>query len=397
MDKHAKTYFDWASAAPVSEGARKAYMAALEAFGNPSSPHQEGVKAKKLLEDARKRIATLAGTKPEAIIFTSGATEANNLALAGHIAALHEQGRAYGDMHLLYMPTSHASVVETVQALEKLGVQVEELGITEGAVDLNTLAKQIRTETVLVAMDLICGETGTMYHTRDVRRVLDATRKDARNAARIALLVDASQAPLVASFEHTRLGADFITLDAQKVGAVRGIGALIRPRHNTALAPLMHGGGQEQGMRPGTELPAHAQAFAVALEEVQREKDSFVEKAMSAREQFLHDLQKAVPDLMLNAGKEQAPHIINVSLPGRDTDYLVMLLAKEGFAVSTKSACETDATGSRTVLALTGDAARALATLRVSFGPTTDLRELPKLAKAIIRAVAFMDVHSLTP
>jgi cysteine desulfurase len=395
-----KTYFDWASAAPVSKAAHKAFVKSLEVFGNPSSPHAEGEMARILLEDARKRIATLAGTKPDSIIFTSGATEANNLAIQGYVQALHAEGREFSDMHLIYMPTSHSSVVETVKKLGALGVRTEPLILKDGAIDIEKLAVQIQKDTVLVCMDVICGETGINWHPRDVRRIIDAAQKkllkDGTSTSFIALHVDASQAPFVESFEHTHLGVDLLTLDAQKVGGVRGVGVLIRPKATLPLVSIVHGGGQEFGLRPGTENPSLAQAFTVALEEANASRKDFLAKAHEARTMFLEKLQGAFADLQINSGKEFAPHIINISLPSRDTDYLVMLLSKKGYAVSTKSACETNSQGSRTILALTNDSERALSTLRISFGPTSDLKSLSKLADEIIESVAFMDAHTLS-
>jgi cysteine desulfurase len=378
-----RTYLDGASAAPVSKVAWKAFEKAKKADGNPSAPHAEGRAAKDILEAARTTIARLAEAKTDSVIFTSGATEANNLAIQGHIIALRRTG--VKSIHILYLPTAHASVIETLNAYN---IQIEPLVLTDGTVDMKALSKQIRPDTALVAIDAVCGETGTRFDTRDVRRTLDAKRKG------IALHVDASQLPLVESFELTRLGADTLTLDAQKVGGVRGIGVLI-VRHGHALAPIMHGGGQEQGLRPGTELPAHAAAFAAALEEAKKSREAFAKRARFARALLIKTIQAAIPDAVVNEGKEFSPHILNISFPGRDTDYAAALLDKDGFAVSTKSACETDAEGSRVVLALTGDAERAGSSLRISFGSKTSKEDMKRFASALVRTIRFLDAHRL--
>ncbi|MDB5265777.1 MAG: Cysteine desulfurase [Parcubacteria group bacterium] len=382
-----RTYLDWASAAPVSKTAQKAFERAMRADGNPSAPHAEGRAAKDILEAARTAIARMAEVKVDDVIFTSGATEANNLAIFGFIQATRAVDPSRM-LHILYLPMAHASVIETVEMVGGYGVEIEAIRLVDGAIDLQALKKQIRPDTVLVAVDAICGETGTRFATRDVRRVLDEVRKG------IVLHVDASQLPLVESFELTRLGADLLTLDAQKVGGVRGIGALVR-RHGVPLAPIMRGGGQEQGMRPGTELPAHAAAFAAALEEAKKNRDAFVQRAGEARTQLIKTISAAIPDVEINAGKQHAPHILNLSFPGRDTDYAVALLDKEGFAVSTKSACETDAEGSRVVLALTNDEARAASTLRISWGPSTYEKDMKSFASVLVRTIRFLDAHRL--
>lgn len=358
-------------------------------YGNPSSPHKEGSEARAALEDARVRIARLAGVKAEAVIFTAGATEANALALVGQVDALRAAGVVPGEIHVLYLPSAHASIRETMRVLAAEGIAVEALVVRDGAIDTIALAKQVRPQTRLVALEAVCGETGAQFDTRAVRRVLDA---EGEKAARIH--VDASQLPRAGSFERTRLAADTVALDAQKVGGVRGIGALIVPR-SVVLTPRMHGGGQERGLRPGTESPALAAAFASALEEADAGRVSFCAHAARARSWLLEQIAASVPNVVENGGASAVPHILNISLPGRDTDYLAALLDEAGFAVSTRSACATDADGSVAVLAFTADAARAASTLRISWGPQTHMRDLDRFARALIRAVRFLDAYTV--
>ena len=393
-------YLDWASAAPVTARAKRAFSDAMEEFGNPSSPHAFGVEAHNILEDARLRIARLASVKTDGVIFTSGATEANNLAICGHINALLAQGRAPEDIHLLYLPTAHASVVETMHMLAAGGLDVEELIVTDGAIDLNELKRQLRLETTLVSVDGICGETGTRWGVRDVRRVIDKAHADAvaqgESAGTRALLhVDASQAPFVGSIDHTHLGADLMTLDAQKVGGVRGIGALIRASSLIPLVLLVYGGGQEYGLRSGTENPALASAFAIALEEASKGQADFAVRALRARTNLLNTLTTTFPDMLTNVGKEFGPHILNVSFPNRDTDYAVMLLSEKGFAVSTKSACETEEEGSRSVQMLFNDSSRARSTLRISWGPAISEKDLKDFAKELVKTIDFVNDHAI--
>ena len=286
---------------------------------------------------------------------------------------------------MLYLPSAHASVIGAVQAVEKLGVMIEPI-----VPDVTKREAQIRAETVLVILDLVCGETGNLYPVRNVRRTLDRLRP---NGPRITLMVDASQAPRVESIELQHLGADLVSLDAQKVGGVRGIGVLIAPRH-LPLTALMQGGGQERGLRPGTESPALASAFASALEECAQKRDAFIASATQLRATLLSSLT-SISDMEVNEGKGQAPHILNLSFVGRDTDYLLALLDEAGFAVSTKSACEQDEEGSRAVLFMTGDEARAVATLRISWGPDTTEKEIKRFASALANAVRFIDENAI--
>ncbi|HEX8946886.1 MAG TPA: aminotransferase class V-fold PLP-dependent enzyme [Candidatus Paceibacterota bacterium] len=386
-----RVYLDWASAAPISKKSAKAFAQALGAFGNPSSAHEEGRQAAARLEEARRAIAALVEAKADDVIFTSGATEANALAIRGHVGALMQAGRAARDIHLLYAPTAHASVIKNVEALAREGVHAEPLPLlSDGRVDVQVLGGMLRKETALVSMDAVCGETGVIGNTREVRQMLER----APSAARPLLHVDASQAPLTERITRSHWGADLLVLDAQKIGGVRGIGVLVAHR-TIALAPVIEGGGQERGVRSGTQTPALALSFAEALAEAVKGREVFRARAQRARETVLGAVA-SIPGCVLNEGKETVPHVTNLSLIGRDTDYLAALLDEAGFAVSTRSACETDSSGSRVVLAQTGDPARAASTLRISWGPATAERELARFAQALRHAIAFLDEHKIS-
>lgn len=384
-----RTYLDYASATPVSSRVRRVYNRALASYGNPSSPHEEGRAAASLLRDARHAIAKEVEAKSDDVVFTASATEANNLAIQGVVRAFRAQGAK--KVHVLYLPSAHASVIESVEVLAQDGVSTEPLSVADGAVDIEAFKKQVRPETVLVSMDRVCGETGALWDTRAVRRALDEMSSVSNH--RVMLHVDALHAPRVESVERTRIGADLITFDAQKVGGVRGVAALIVSR-TTPIAPLLFGGTQERALSPGTENVAAVAAFAEAFIETRAACASFVRRAKRYRQYVLAALS-GVAQVYENRGKEQMPHTLNISLVGRDTDYLVALLDVAGFAVSTKSACETDSEeGSRAVQVLTGDSARASATLRISFGRDTSMRDVRRFTRALIAAVAFLDSHT---
>jgi cysteine desulfurase len=365
--------------------------------GNPSSPHEEGRRAKQMLEDARTSIARLVEVQPDDVIFTSGATEANALAILG----IAKEG-----VHMLYLPSAHASIVENMKLLAEEGVEIEALPIQNYRVDTAVLAKMLRPETVLVSMDAVCGETGVVWNTREVAEVL---RQHGRRNTFLAssgligmsqpvasksvsapvLHVDASQAVFTEKLTRAHFGADILTLDASKVCDTRGIGALIAHR-TIPLMPLYKGGGQERGLRAGSEAPELAEKFAVCLRQAALNRESFHVSAERARAELIEAITSSIPNVCINEGHVQAPNILNLSLPGRDTDYLVALLDEAGFAVSTRSACETNLrTGSRAVYELTGDQGRARATLRISWGPLTTSHELARFAKELVKAAAF--------
>lgn len=361
---------------------------------NSSSPHEEGRKSREVLERARTDISRVLEVQSDDVIFTSGATEANALALLGHVRA-----RGVKNSHVLYLPSAHASIVENVALLAREGADVEELPIENYRVDIKVLERMVRPETVLVTMDAVCGETGVIWNTREVAHLLKTFAGTAP-----VLHVDASQAPLTEKMTRAHFDADLLTLDASKVGGIRdpshfqcggrGIGALVAHR-TIPIAPLYAGGGQERGLRPGSEAPELAEQFAVAIRAAARGRESFRASAEVERARLVERIKGAVSNVEVNespSAARQAPHILNLSLTGRDTDYLVALLDEAGFAVSTRSACETDSEdGSRAVFALTGDAKRARATLRISWGPRTSPRDLARFARALANAVAFVD------
>ena len=341
--------------------------------GNPSSPHEEGRRAKQMLEDARTAIARLIEVQTDDVIFTSGATEGNALAILGTVKK--------GD-HVLYLPSAHASIVENVKLLVGRGVDIEPLPIKDCRVDTGALAKILRPETKLVSMDAVCGETGVIWNTREVRKII---------GSKILLHVDASQSPLTEKFSRAHFDADILTFDASKVGTARGIGAIVAHR-TIPITPLYEGGGQERGVRSGSEAPVLAKIFADDLQNAFNNREKFRAYAKIEREKLIKFITSEIKDVFINESREQTPNILNISLIGRDTDYLVALLDEVGFAVSTKSACETDSQeGSRAVFALFGDKSRAMSTLRISWNSDASPRDLKRFAKAIKQSVLFVD------
>lgn len=377
---------------------------------NPSSAHEEGRGARKILDDARTKIARLTEVQADDVIFTSGATEANALAILGCLR--HKLQTTNHKPHALYLPSAHASIVENMRLAAENGAEIEPLPIRDARVDIDALTKMIRPETALISMEAVCGETGTIWNTREVRTVLDQyvgpMNSHVKNerltksfiSGKVLLHVDASQTPLTEKITRAHFGADLLVFDASKVGAVRGpshceyggrgIGALIASP-GIPLEPLYRGGGQERGLRPGSESPELARAFADALAAAAKDRETFRARALRLRTVFKGSIA-GIPHCFVYEARAQAPHILNVSLPGRDTDYVAALMDEAGFAVSTRSACETDsAEGSRAVFVLTGSRERALATLRFSWGRDTTEREVRRAAEALKEAVRFVD------
>ncbi len=377
-----RAYLDVAAAHPVRSQALSAFVKAARWHGNPSAPHADGAKAAALLEDARARIARETGAKSDAVIFTSGATESNALAILGHLKARMAAGVPAAELTVLYSEAQHASVAGAVADARSMGVQAKEIPLAEGALDLPKLRTLLSEGVALVTLDVMCGETGTRFDTRAVRQLID----EMPSAERPVFHVDATQCPLIEIIERTRLGADLISFDSQKIGGVRGIGALIAPR-GVPLVALYEGGGQERGLRSGTPSPALALSFAIALQAAAKERRAFARRALKRKEELIKGILGLVPGVLQNGGAESAPHILNVSFPGTDTEYLAALLDAEGVSVATRSACEADAEASRAVLALFGDPARASSTLRVSWSANTPAGDFSAFIRALSRVL----------
>lgn len=380
-----RVYLDYAASAPVLKRAKDAFLKALEYTGNPLSFHKDGTEAESVLEHARITIARLAEAKEDAVIFTSGATEANNLALLGALYKKIEEGARYENLHVLYMPSSHASVVEVMHHMKTLGVAVEEVKVDKGVIDLDDVTQKVRSETFLISVDSVCGETGIVFDTRKIRTHLNT----ALNRPDILLHTDASQLPRIGSFLKTRLGADLVALDAQKVGGIRGVGVLLSHRAGV-LAPIMYGGGQEGGLRSGTPSPELAVAFATALLICEEKRGIFKERVELFRSVIKDSL---TGEVLVNEGTLQAPHILNLSFTERDTEYLNALLDSRGVSVSVRSACDSDSSESRAVKAFFDDSLRASRTLRISFGHETTMKDIRMFLGRLALCLSEMDAH----
>ena len=296
---------------------------AVEAYGNPASAHQAGRRARRGLEDARELVAALFGAHPDEVIFTSGATEANNLALFG----------LTGDppAHLITSPIEHPSVAEPIGHLSRSGFALNELPVdAQGVVDADALNGLVRSDTRLITVQLANHETGAV---QPVRALVE------RLAGRAAFHCDATQAVGKTPVHFADLSVTSLSLSAHKFHGPKGIGALLL-RRGSKLQPRTWGGHQQQGRRPGTESAALVVGLAVALDVASREMDQRIRVVRSLRERFLTGLRQAAEPVVLNGPTEGGlPHTINVSFPGLKADALLMSLDLAGVACSAGSAC----------------------------------------------------------
>lgn len=292
----------------------------LDNAANPASSHRPGQKARTALEDARELIASLLDAGPDEVIFTSGATEANNLAIFGLTS---EPG------HIVASPIEHPCVTEPVARLADKGFQVDWLDVNrQGVVCMESC--DIQPQTRLVCVMLANHETGALQPVKELANLV---------AARAPFHCDAAAAAGKVPISFHDLGVTCLTISAHKFHGPKGIGALLLRRHSK-LKPLFHGGHQQQGRRPGTEPVALAVGLATALNLACAEMKARQEKVCRLRQLFLDALRMSGSPMVLNGTEENSiPHIVNLSFPGCRADVLLMNLDLAGVACATGSAC----------------------------------------------------------
>jgi len=359
----------------------------LENFGNPSSAHSAGRKARQALEDAREKIAGLLGAFPDEVTFTSGATEANNIAVFGLLKCTSlfpeppslERGGRGGDS-CVSSHLEHPCVIEPLRQLEARGVPVEWLpvdarGIVAGVSNLGS--------TALICLMLANHETGAVQPVREIAQSLSPSA---------ILHCDAAQAVGKMPVNFHELGATTLTASAHKFGGPKGVGVLLTKR-GTNLQPLTFGGHQQKGRRPGTEPVALAVGMAVALECTTRNMSANRTKLEAIRERFWNGLQRECSPVVLNGPEigaaDVVPTTLNVSFPGCRADLLLMSLDLAGVACSTGSACSSGSLLPSPVLRamnVPDDVLRSA--LRFSFAPTQTLDEIDEAIRRIAECVS---------
>lgn len=376
-----RIYADAAAATPLSLSVQKELARLLALFGNPSALHKEAVAAKHELEGVRERIARTVAAHADEIIFTAGGTEANNLAIIGTLRALLASGKK---VHAITTAIEHSSILEPLRALVPSGLLLTELAVDQdGRVDIKTLREAIGPETALVSVQMVNSEIGAIQDIRAIAKEIRHQRT--QQGAPIVFHTDASQAPLWLPLHVERLGVDLMTLDAQKIMGPKGAGALYIKR-GTILTPFIYGGGQEQGLRSGTENIAFAGALAVALEEAQAGAEANTNRVAPIRDFLITEIQKLIPDAILNGGSGEwrVANNINMYIPQLNGDMAVVALDAEGIAASTRSACDTEEENPSSVLSALGlSAERAKNSIRITLLPSATEAEAKRIAKTL--------------
>jgi cysteine desulfurase len=356
--------------------------------GNPSSLHAEGRSAASRLAMARQQCAQVLSVRPSGVIFTSGGTEANALALLGYVETLVREGRSYNDMEIISTAIEHPSITMTLAQLADQGVRVVTVPVdAQGLVTPAALTHLLSARTVMVACAYVNSEVGTVQPVIALVRAIRQYEREA-GRSRIAVMIDAAQAPLWLPCSVPRLGADYVTFDGGKCGGLSGTGALVcGPGQDHKITSLYGGGGQEQGRRPGTENVLGAAAFATALQRAQASWEHRARDTAKIRDVMITTITARVPEVVVNGPlpEHRVANNINISLPGFDSEYAMIVLDDAGIAVGTKSACAGAGSGESVVVrTLTGDPKRARSTLRITLGPRSTVAEGKRVA-AVLR------------
>lgn len=372
-------YMDNASTTPVRKEvilAMKPYWA--ESFGNPGSITKIGVKARLAVEEARLSIALGLSRRPNEVVFTSGGTESNNLAILGVVADLEKKGKKFSDLHFITTNIEHSSITECFKELERRGAKVDYLKVREnGIVDPLDLRKIIKPNTVLISVGYANNEIGTVQPVKDIAREVRHARKTNiifknKNQEELSQYpyfhTDASQAGLYLNLNVNELGVDLMTLDAQKMFGPKGVGILF-VKAGMEISPIIFGGGQEKGLRSGTEnvplIVGQEKAFTLARKDFEKK----AKKIKLIRDYFWKKIQKEIPDVTLNGDLEnRLPNNLNISIPGIDSEFTILCLDEASIICSTRSACSHDEDGSFVVRALGKNDDQVKSTLRFSLG-----------------------------
>ena len=374
-------YLDHAATTPVRPEVLEAMLPYLteQAFGNPSSAHRFGRAARAGIEQARREVAAGVGAEPNQVIFTSGGTEADNLSVLGAALAARERG---GRMAVAVSATEHKAVLAAAHAVCHLGGSERILPVdAAGRLDLEALDQALAERPAVVSVMWVNNEVGTVQPVREI-----AARCQ---AAGVTFHTDAVQAFGKLPVSLHDLPCTLLTISGHKLGAPKGIGALV-VRDRKAVEAIIHGGGQQYGLRPGTENVAGAVALGRAVALAAQDQADEAERLGALRDTLAERLLAAVADLHVNGRDgERAPHVLNLSVAGADSEALLMHLDLAGVAASSGSACTTGAVEPSHVLVAMGVPRElALGAIRFSLGRESTAADVDRVVEVMPSVVA---------
>lgn len=346
------------------------------AYGNASSTHTMGYEARTAIDAARATVATVLNCSPQEVIFTAGGTESVNIALFG-------AARQFGTGHILTTAIEHPAVLDTCRALEQEGFELTiVLPQANGVVSPHAIGETLKQETVLVSVMYANNEVGTVQQITEIQKLV-------REKSPAALFhVDACQGSGALHLDVQKLGVDLLSINASKIYGPKGVGALYIKKGVT-LKPLLFGGGQERGLRPGTENVAGIVGFATALELAESDRDDEYSRLTDLRTHFIERMKEVVPSAQLNGDKVQRlPNNVNLYFPGVDGQTLLIHLDQEGIQASLGSACAAGTVDpSHVLLAMGRSKKEAMSSIRFSMGRETTLEQVEQVVAVLDRVV----------
>lgn len=380
-----RRYLDYASSTPLDERMIRTFppLPPAALLANPSALHKEGQQAKQALENARSLVAKTLFAHADEIIFTASATESDNIALQGTVRAFLAQGIAQKEIAIVTTDSEHSAVLETANALSA-DINVIVLPTEQGVLDPKQIVVPEHTKAMIVSVIYVNNEIGTVQPLHEIAKRVRFLRKHHPEVT-IILHADATQAPLHFSLNVQKLGIDMMTLGATKLYCPKGVGMLY-VRRDTPIAPVLQGGGQEHGLRPGTQPVQLIHAFAHALAYAQKNVTAYSEKILSLQSYFETLIAQKIPSAVVTAqSQDRTPHISHIALPpssaNLESELLVLELDARGIAVSSKSACKNeDANESDQVERMYG---KGWSAIRVSYGRNTTKKDLEQAIKAL--------------
>ena len=363
-------YLDYSATTPVDESVLNSYIETTKKIiGNPNSLHKLGLEAKSLIDAATAQIASILEIKPSEIIYTSGASEANNTAIKGVCLKYQNRGK-----HIITTHLEHSSIIEPLNYLEKEGFEIEYVNLTtEGKVDLKDLENKIRKDTILVTIASINSELGIIQPIEEIGKLL-------KKYPKIFFHTDITQS--IGKEKINLENIDLASFSAQKFYGMKGIGALIK-KESIVIEPLIHGGKSTTKERSGTPptalIVSMAKALRIAYENFEQKRKIVQEHNLFVRK----ELQKE--HIKINSPKNAIPHILNISIENIKPETMLHALEEQEIYISTKTACSTTQE-SEAVLALTKDKEAAAHSLRISISHLTTKEELMTFVKALGKA-----------
>ncbi|OYD07729.1 cysteine desulfurase family protein [Paludifilum halophilum] len=348
-------------------------------YGNPSSLHDLGGKAERLIKQAREAVAKTLGVSPRSLVFTSGGTEANNEAIKGVADQYAGRGK-----HLVTTEVEHASVHQVMRQLEDRGWEVTYLPVDrEGRVQVEDVKQALTEETVLVSVMHVNNETGTIQPVEEIGRLL-------KKYPKILFHVDAVQSYGKLEVRPADWGIDLLTLSGHKIHGPKGIGCM-HIREGVKLTPLLAGGGQEEGYRSGTQNVPGIAGFAKAAVSAQCKRKAATPAHYRWKTSLIDRLTREWEEIRINGDVSEdggAPHILSVSFPGLKSEVIVHALEQEGIYVSSKSACSSKGEKpSRVLMAMGLDEGTAVGTIRISMGLETSEEDIRMCEAALLKVI----------